>query len=62
MLETKEHCVRDKNKSKRPILREVFSLSLDDDTKYKEKAESLVIVSRIRERDKKSAEYYVGDY
>ena len=29
---------------------------------YKEKAESLVKGSRIRERDKKSAEYYVGDY
>ena len=34
----------------------------DDVTKYKEKAELLVIGSRIRERDKNNAEYYVGDY
>ena len=34
----------------------------DDVTKYKEKAEPLVIGSRIRERDKKNTEYYVGDY
>ena len=34
----------------------------DDVTKYKEKAKSSVIRSRIRERDKKNAEYYVGDY
>ena len=34
----------------------------DNVTKYKEKAELLVIGSRIRERDKNNAEYYVGDY
>ena len=33
-----------------------------DVTKYHEKADSLVIGSRIREPDKKNAEYYVGDY
>ena len=34
----------------------------DDVTKYKEKAELFAISSRLRERDKKSLEYYVGDY
>ena len=34
----------------------------DDVTKYKEKAENVVICSRLRERDKKNMEYYGGDY
>ena len=65
VLETKEHCVRDKNKSKRTkstdFSREVY-LQLWRITKHVEKGESLIIGSRLRERDKKNEEYYVGDY
>ena len=37
-------------------------MKLVKEVKYKEKAELFVIGSRIRERDKKNTEYYVGDY
>ena len=58
-----ETCVRDESilcQSKNKSKRRNFSSYFDDVTKKKEKA--VLISSRIRERDKKNAEYYVGDY
>ena len=62
VIETKEHCVRDKNKSKRTKpthFKRSPSLQLWRSMKNEK---SSVIGSRIRERDKKNEEYYVGDY